>query len=108
MPETGPLASPWRLPLRTEPWAPDDCKARTCPLCGAWWKPWPGSVLPAHGRCIWTPEAAVALLDDPRVQTELADALGVSISVIRAGLKAGEQHRASTLEAVLARPSKDV
>jgi len=87
--ETGPLAAPFRLARRWEPWAHEHCTPRPCPVCGKWWKPWPGSVLPCHGRCLWTEAAAVALIRDPRTQIQLARDLGVSISVVRAGYRVG-------------------
>ena len=84
-----PLSAPWRLPLNPEPYGPGPHKPSECPVCGAWWRPYPGSHLPGHGKCLWTDDAARALITDPRHQYQLAADIGVSISVIRAGYRVG-------------------
>lgn len=86
-----------RVPLLPAPWPPG-APASACMFCGGYWKPWPGSRLPCHARCIWSPEGALALATDLRTDRELAAAIGTTISVVRAGRRAGERLRYPSVE----------
>jgi hypothetical protein len=75
-----------RIPLRDEPWPPGLNGPIPCPVCGKPWWPWAGSVLPCHGRCLFTDEEELAIVADPRTFREIAGELGVTTSVIRSVL----------------------
>lgn len=75
---------PTTLPMRTEAWAQGSHEARPCPICKQPWSPWPGSFLPCHSRCLFTADVRRALVKDPRIDRNLAAAVGVTVSVIRA------------------------
>ena len=71
-------------------WCADDPGAppRTCRYCGKHWKRWAGSKLDGHAACIVTEdfkEHLSEILRSPTVSyQEIADAIGVTPSVIRA------------------------
>lgn len=85
--------SPFRLPLRETPWQGFD-KFTTCPVCGGPWRPWEGSLLPCHAKCLLTEEAQDDLADEVGVtQADQAKRLGVSVAVIRASVDAALRRR---------------
>lgn len=77
------------MPLLARPL--EDLSPRLCPVCGKFWRPWSGSLLPCHARCLWTQPAAVALVYDTRPITVLAQDVGVSIATVRAGIRQGKR-----------------
>lgn len=80
------------LPMRLEPWPPRT-PARTCPICGTWWRPWTGSFLPCHASCLFSPEDKRTIrrraLTEMRALDVVAAELGVPTSVVRAILDYG-------------------
>lgn len=89
MADAAPLAVAPRLPMRTEPW-PRATPARDCPVCGTWWRPWTGSLLPCHTRCLFSREdrrtiARTALARDgrPRRLADMAREYGITESILR-------------------------
>lgn len=61
----------------------------TCPGCGHFWAPWPGSKLTRHARCYYTDAEGDALYQryaaDPRLTAKmLAAQLGVPLTVVQA------------------------
>lgn len=80
-----------RLPLRTEPW-PSGSNTTTCPVCGLWWRPFAGSILPAHAMCLYTFEDAERIRQMILAATEpipvVAARLEVPIQVVRAIMRA--------------------
>ena len=57
--------SHYRLPLRDEPWGAG-VPYQDCPVCGEHWRPWCGSHLPCHAKCLLTDEAAEIVRDPAR------------------------------------------
>lgn len=87
--QPGPdLPAMMRVHLRDEPWDRQGGWT-TCPLCGEPWRPWARSLLPCHAKCIWTDEGALVLLRSPLSMRELSEMLGVTSSIVRAGIKQG-------------------
>lgn len=82
-----------RMPLRSEPWPPGAHAPRECPVCWDYWRPWAGSYLPCHGRCLFTEDEQDALLDEDRTAKAQAQDHGVTQSVIRAALGAAMKRR---------------
>ena len=74
----------FRLPLRDKPWPLGLHEPRGCPVCGGYWKPWAGSRLPCHARCLFTDDARAVVRSDPRCDAEIARHYGVTMSVVRA------------------------
>jgi hypothetical protein len=63
----------------------------TCPGCGRFWAPWPGSKLTRHARCYYTDEEGDALYRryaaDPYLTVrKLAAELGVPASVVQSAV----------------------
>lgn len=88
-----PLEDPLRMALRDTPW-PSTGQFIACPVCGESWRPWCGSRLPCHAKCVLTEAAQDALLDEYGVtQAEQAALLGVSVPVIRASVAAALRRR---------------
>lgn len=84
---------PFRLPLRKEPWA-NFGGWTVCPVCLTLWRPWRGSYLPCHAKCLLTDEAQDELADELGVgQAEQAERLGVTVAVIRASIAASLKRR---------------
>ena len=86
-----------RLPLRTEPW-PVGAHHETCPVCSLPWRPFVGSRLPCHARCLFDTVARDHLVEIAssgayRTQLDLASDLGVSIGILRAVLERGQWSR---------------
>lgn len=83
----------FRLPLLLEPRAMGKHPSRPCAVCGELWRPWAGSRLPCHARCLFTDEGRRELLALFRDETvlggyaALAKHFGVSASVIRSVLR---------------------
>ncbi len=85
------------MPMRAQPWPKGAAHPwRPCPVCGDRWRPWAGSLLPCHAKCMWTPEGAMMLFRDRRTETRLETALGLTRSIIRAGRRVGENMAALT------------
>lgn len=86
-----------RLPLRTEPW-PVGANHAACPVCSLPWRPFAGSRLPCHARCLFDDRARevlkeVASSGSYRTQGDLASDLGVSVDVLRVVLERGQWSR---------------
>lgn len=84
-----------RLPLLVEPWpaaGPKGHPFRPCPVCGEPWRPWAFSRLPCHAACLYDAAATHEIRElhqssrYSRRQGDLAAALGISTSVLRAVL----------------------
>lgn len=82
-----------RIPLREEPWQSPEIGPRPCPVCGELWRPWVGSFLPCHARCLFTDEEQDALLEENATRAAQARRLGVTVSVIQAALSAARRRR---------------
>lgn len=83
-----------RMPLRAEPWPPGPHPFRPCPVCGVAWRPWCGSLLPCHGKCLLEPDDQDALLDEIGVtEHQQARRLGLTVSVIRANIADARRRR---------------
>lgn len=80
------------IPMRAVAW-PSGVKheGRPCPVCNEWWRPWACSFLPCHGKCLFTLDGAIAMWRDPRREQELADELGITTSLVRAGRRIGQR-----------------
>lgn len=77
------------MSMRAQAWPIGASAWRTCPVCNDKWRPWAGSRLPCHAKCLWTPVGALALFNDSRNEKQLMTDLGVTISIVRAGKRAG-------------------
>jgi hypothetical protein len=83
-----------RLPLRTDPWpVPREGRAaKECPICGMPWRPWKGSRLPCHGRCLLNESGIAQVMHlwktSPGSLIQIAEKLGVPASVVSATLHA--------------------
>ena len=80
-----------RLPSKTPP--------TTCRYCGKYWRYWQGSKLEGHAQCMVSDEFKrymSVLLGSPHVTYQIiADALGVSVSTVRAWFVAARLRRTS-------------
>lgn len=80
-----------RLPLRATPWPPGDNAATDCPVCGAYWKPWAGSILPCHACCLMTPDGGrhcrKLWRESDMSVNALAENIGVPVGVVKATLR---------------------
>lgn len=90
--------SNFRLPLRDEPWPVGDNGWHTCPVCGRPWRPWAGSLLPCHGKCLLTERAQDDLLDyavDESTEplARIAERLGLTLAVVRSSIIAAKRRR---------------
>ncbi len=71
------------MPMRTKPWPQKQSRARLCPICGTTWRPWAGSFLPCHARCLFQEHAAEAIRSSAASDGKLAAGYGVTPSIIR-------------------------
>lgn len=55
-----------------------------CRYCGRAWRPWPGSKLDGHARCLVSAETLSAVASCPAPHSAIAATLGVSVAVARA------------------------
>lgn len=85
-----------RLPMRAEPW--QSSERQVCPVCGGTWRPWVGSRLPCHARCLFDDENLGYFLEiaaRPKVAiAELARHQGISLATARAIIRYGTERRA--------------
>jgi hypothetical protein len=75
-----------RLPMRTEPWPQGMAGVISCPVCGAAWRPWPGSFLPCHTACLFDERDQRRIVEVAMGSirlAELAGLLGVTTSIVR-------------------------
>ena len=72
-----------RIPLRTDPWPIGAHAPRPCPICGKHWRPWAGSVLPCHARCLFDADGVRAILEHPGTNAAAARAYGLTDGVLR-------------------------
>lgn len=76
-----------RLPMREVPWPPGGCTT-TCPLCGGYWRPFAGSFLPAHAKCLFSPEDKERIrqmvLSSTKRLDDTAAELGIPTQIVRA------------------------
>lgn len=88
------------MPMRAQPWPKGGGHPwQLCPVCKQKWRPWAGSLLPCHAKCIWTEQGAVSLFNDSRTETQLEAALGLTRSIIRAGRRIGEKLMSDSVNA---------
>lgn len=81
---------PWfNLPTRVHAWAKTCHDARPCPVCGRQWQPWANSNMPCHGKCLFSREGALEVYDDTRTGTVIAKSIGVSLPIVKSGIKLG-------------------
>lgn len=73
----------FRIPLLETPRPKGMHEEILCPICGKKWKPWAGSRLPCHSRCLFTEDAVKAIRASPKANSVIAKSLGVSYSVIQ-------------------------
>lgn len=73
---------------------------RVCPVCKRSWRPWAGTKLQSHAKCAFSPELQDEILGLYEAfscvgltMQRMADDLEVSISVVRANLKAARERR---------------
>jgi hypothetical protein len=71
------------IPLLKKPWPKGENGWIPCPVCGQPWRPWAGSYLPCHARCLFDDDEERAIKNDPRSTRVIANELGVTESVIR-------------------------
>lgn len=76
------------VPLREAPWEAQGGWL-ACPVCSKPWRPWAGSRLQCHARCLYSEAdaATIAFADRSglfKTQIELAARLGISVGVLRA------------------------
>ena len=77
------------VPIRKDPWPDNPVSDLKCAVCRRFWRPFVGSYLSGHARCIWTREAALWLFRETRPTPVLAKEIGVTLHVVLAGIKAG-------------------
>jgi hypothetical protein len=84
-----------RLPMREEPWPQGSNAARPCPICGKHWRPWAGSRLPCHAKCLYEPatlrmitEEVLSLADGMRT---IARRMGLSYESLRSIVEHGRK-----------------
>jgi len=78
------------IPMRDVPWPQSG--NYICPVCQGPWRPFTGSCLPCHARCVWTREAALWLLAEERAASVLAKEIGVTLHVVLGGIRAGRKY----------------
>jgi len=81
-----------RLPLRETPWGPSEPE-RPCPVCGGWWRPWVGSTMPCHARCLLYEWAQDELADLKESEARIALRLGLKLTVVRASIQEALRRR---------------
>lgn len=83
------------MELRKEPWPALEegyyHPSMPCPVCGQLFRPWAGSYLPCHARCLMTEEEQDAMLYSNKSNKQLSQELGVTLSVIRASINQARQ-----------------
>lgn len=87
------------MPLRTTPYKGQG-KFQFCEVCGGPWRPWAGSVLPCHARCLYAPADQDTLLEvcegrGTRPLKEIAEALGVTLGILNANTRQAIKRRSS-------------
>lgn len=91
------------IPLRDDPTVGQG-EFQQCPVCDGPWRPWAGSRLPCHARCLYAPadqDALLAICEAPAVDYTLSDvsaALGVTPGILTANTRCSinrrtERHR---------------
>ncbi len=83
----------FRMALREEPWAVGEHPYGPCPVCGVPWRPWPGSMLPCHAKCLLAQWAQDELLDSSTSVVDLAKRLGITASTVRASIYEARERR---------------
>jgi hypothetical protein len=79
-----------RVKLRETPWTRENGGGtwQPCPCCNKRWRPFVGSFLPCHARCLYEPATAATIkalyLSTSLTEKQLADALGIAVPMLRA------------------------
>ena len=79
-----------RMPLRETPWPAGGGGNIKCPVCGNKWRPWAGSLLPCHARCLLTDAGAElchSVWNTTKPFKDIAEILGVPPSVVKSTLQ---------------------
>ena len=82
------------MELIDEPWPFGSNTPRPCPICGLVWRPHAFSFLPCHAACLWTDEGARLAFDTDLTVAAMARNLGVTSSIIKAGVEKGRRLKA--------------
>ena len=71
-------------PLRLRPWPQGNHPWGFCPVCRGGWRPYAGSLLNCHARCLFAPFDAHIIATDPRTNDAIAKHYQITIGVVLA------------------------